>query len=233
MSFKSTVLFIDFDDSFSANIIEELKKRSESLKVVNWRVLKGLSFLSDVNFANVSLVVLGPGPGHVDDYKQISQTILQMIRDSSVFFWGICLGHQLLWSLLGGEIQKSLNIKHGQNVEISIPPWSAIFPVSAFNTVTKVQRYNSWVISPRNLFDAEFIYEKDTLEALGFRYRNALGFQFHPESVGTYCPDLFFDWVEKYLYTKKDEHSRLSNRRNLRLPLISESEKSRNKTLLI
>ena len=60
-------LFIDFDDSFSFNVIQELTNIGLKVDVIHWS-----DFLS---VSDHDLLVLGPGPGHPDDYQNIFEVI--------------------------------------------------------------------------------------------------------------------------------------------------------------
>ena len=91
------------------------------------------------------------------------------MNQTHIYVMGICLGHQIMARVCGYEVKKSTVQMHGQSVEIF------------FNGVsTRVQRYNSLSVFHGN--DEISICE----------YKNAISYQFHPESVGTLQNDLFF-----------------------------------------
>ena len=56
-------LFLDFEDSFSYNLVQELTEAGLEVEVLHWS-----EFSQD---HRSDLLVLGPGPGHPDDYQKI------------------------------------------------------------------------------------------------------------------------------------------------------------------
>ena len=54
------VLFIDFEDSFSFNVVQELTEIGLQVEVINWTDFNSVT--------DHDLLVIGPGPGHPDDY---------------------------------------------------------------------------------------------------------------------------------------------------------------------
>lgn len=104
---------------------------------------------------------------------------------------GICLGHQILHAQgPGQEIKKLQHPLHGQSRNLILPPWPE-FPPSYWGQSVSVQHYNS--LAPfgplgreiENLIGPEG-------EKMATRWTNGISYQFHPESIGTSCPQLFF-----------------------------------------
>ena len=74
-------LFIDFDDSFSFNVVQELTEIGLRVKVISWTEF---NFVSDHD-----LLVLGPGPGHPDEYQKIFD-IIKSWQQAGKKIFGIC-----------------------------------------------------------------------------------------------------------------------------------------------
>ena len=76
------VTLVDFNDSFTWNIFSILKEMDSNLEieVVNW-----LEFEVPVK---KSVVVLGPGPGHPNEYAKINSKIRTIIEDDSIYLIG-------------------------------------------------------------------------------------------------------------------------------------------------
>lgn len=174
---KNKTLFIDFEDSFSFNVIQELIQVGMEVTVKNWRDFSGDE--------EADLLVLGPGPGHPDEYAEI----YPKIQKWSAKIFGICLGHQILWRMRGLEVKRSQFPLHGQKVKLTLSPdwqkWLNL-PDSIW-----VQRYNSLAVMGETEMDG-VINHIENGEIMMSRSPEFISYQFHPESVGTNCRDSFF-----------------------------------------
>lgn len=174
--------FIDFEDSFSYNVVQELTEVGFSVEVVHWKDLESLP--------GDGLLVLGPGPGHPDDYQSLFPLIRDWLAQGRPFF-GVCLGHQILWRINGEDIVRSKEPLHGQKVKVSLSPeWSKWL---GLGTEITVQRYNSLAVlaqaAIRNPGYKNLIVNEEILMT---RSENVITYQFHPESVGTLFRKAFF-----------------------------------------
>lgn len=174
--------FIDFDDSFSYNVVQELEEIGIGVEVLNWKDFEALP--------DTELLVLGPGPGHPDDYQRIFPLLSDWL-DLEKKFFGICLGHQIFWRLLGEDVVRSKEPVHGQKVSLRLnEDWQNYFQLPP---ELKVQRYNSLgVPSQAGLRhrDVKNVLIDD--EIMISRTKSVLTYQFHPESLGTMCRQSFF-----------------------------------------
>lgn len=175
-------VFVDFDDSFSFNVIQELEELGLSVTVLHW--------LDFDELPKTDLLVLGPGPGHPDDYQRIFPLLKDWMEAKKPLL-GICLGHQLYWRILGEEVIRSKEPLHGQKIELQLTAeWKKSLELQG-NPM--VQRYNSLSImgqvSSRYPHLQTFVQDGEILITKGER---VLTYQFHPESVGTTCPRSFF-----------------------------------------
>ena len=167
--------FIDFEDSFSYNVVQELTLIGFHVTVINWRDFETLPI--------EGVLVLGPGPGHPDDYQQLFPMIKNWLEEKRPLF-GVCLGHQIFWRLMGEEVLRSKEPLHGQKVKLQLThEWQEWLGVK--NDIF-VQRYNSLAVmgqaSVRNPYLTNFIQNDEILITRG---ENILTYQFHPESIGT------------------------------------------------
>lgn len=178
---RKTVLFIDFEDSFTYNVVQELTQVGFHVNVINWREWEGLP--------KEDVLALGPGPGHPDDYQVLFPLISEWLSLERPLF-GVCLGHQIFWRLQGAEIKRSLRPLHGQKVEIVLnQEWCNWLRVSQY---INVQRYNSLCVpasSKSHLSLKNLVWEEEILITRG---KNVITYQFHPESVGTSFRSAFF-----------------------------------------
>lgn len=181
------ILFLDFDDSFTHNVVQELRRPEVSIDVCRWDSFTGTS--------DHDLLVLGPGPGHPHDYVSIHSAITNwMKREKNIF--GVCLGHQLFWYLRGATVEKSKYPLHGQKITLNISKeWGKYLEVSSGN---EVQRYNSLCVKDAQGNENELLHYQmeELVMSLGPKH---ITYQFHPESVGTKCRPGFFEPVFSHL----------------------------------
>lgn len=167
--------FIDFEDSFSFNVVQELVQVGFDVSVINWKDYE--------DNPQTDLLVLGPGPGHPDDYQKIFPLVRSWLENKRPFF-GVCLGHQIFWRLQNEEVVRSKEPLHGQKIKLSLSQeWSEWLGTSGD---VFVQRYNSLAVlgqaSLRNPVYHNFIQDDEILITRG---PHLLTYQFHPESIGT------------------------------------------------
>lgn len=167
--------FIDFEDSFSYNVVQELVEAGFDVQVIHWQDFE--------KNPEEGLLVLGPGPGHPDDYQRLFPLIKEWLDQERPFF-GVCLGHQIFWRLHNEEVVRSKNPLHGQRVKLHLSDkWKKFLgvPEEVF-----VQRYNSLTVTSqaaiRNPFIETFIQDDEILIS---KTPFAITYQFHPESIGT------------------------------------------------
>lgn len=195
-----SILF-DFADSFTFNIASILHRLGISFQVISLKdafcVLEQLAL-----HKKRKVIIFGPGPGTPQDYSFLFPAIRPLLKRPYYFHMGICLGHQLLATLRGYQIERCSHPCHGQREKFIIPPWPDIFPRHYIDQKILVQRYNSLRVKRDGPLEDKWPL---TGEIMACRFKGGVSFQFHPESVGTSCPYLFFNTITKFLYNKKDE----------------------------
>ncbi len=179
------ILFISFEDSFEKNILSYLNEFS-STTIKHHRCLSS----NDLNFDGI---ILGPGPGHVDEYCDVFEFV-KLASVSGIALVGICLGHQILLKVLfNASIVKSLKPVHGRRLRLSGEGGDL------------VQRYNSWTCIDLLPDSGAMTYDENGELAI-FESAKLLTFQFHPESVGTNCPTQYFKKIHSFIvHNIKDE----------------------------
>ncbi|MBT7610477.1 MAG: hypothetical protein HN576_12025 [Bacteriovoracaceae bacterium] len=191
---------IDFNDSFTFNILSILQELNLSCNVISIEKLE--ENLSLLESEEKKIIIWGPGPKHPFEYKEFFPLISGLRKLKQNYHVGICLGHQILMILEGFSIKPAKNIIHGQNIEIQIPDWDACFDVNSIEKITKVQRYNSLAVETKKSTHLKCLSIDQ--EVMITAYPNGVSYQFHPESVGTSFPHLFFYSSINYLYNESD-----------------------------
>jgi len=202
MSSCGQVVILDFDDSFTYNIAEVLHSIAIKSEVVRLREAFGyLNSLSKRREAEPLVVIYGPGPGHPDEYSHLYPLVKMLTEKPHIFTMGICLGHQLIWRALGADVVVSKEPVHGRKAEFVIPNWQNIFDSNLIGKRVFVQHYNSLVVDNYFHLAGEFLTNQ-LGECTAARFVSGVTYQFHPESIGTSCPQIFFHSVKEFLYNK-------------------------------
>jgi anthranilate synthase len=163
------ILFVENRDSFSFNIIDALK------------TLGALVHLTEKpkNIpADISHVVIGPGPGNPVNLPVLKEIIAQTLS-ARLPLLGICLGHQAIGHYFGAAIKKAEPV-HGKSHQI-IHQGQGLF--QGLSSPANFVRYHSLVIAqaPEN-FVVDAYCQDDTIMAIRHHTRPIFGVQFHPES---------------------------------------------------
>lgn len=199
------IYLCDFNDSFTYNIystLEKIKAHHEfEIEVIS--TARTLVFLQTIaSESSKCAVILGPGPGHPKEYSQLHLPISKIIENPNIFVLGICLGHQLILSTYGLECTHCIKPIHGSVAHYTIE--NSLSRKARLPQKLSVQRYNSLAIKEnqtlvKKLKDEGWSFHIDKSEIIICYFNNTLSFQFHPESIGTTCPEKFFTLMLEFL----------------------------------
>ena len=130
-----------------------------------------------------SKILLSPGPGIPEEAGQLKAVIERYAPTHSIL--GICLGHQAIAEVFGGQIENLTQVYHGLATPIQQTVEDPIF--TDLPKTLEVGRYHSWVVAQPLPNDLEILAldEKKQIMALRHKQYNLKGLQFHPESVLT------------------------------------------------
>src|SRR5258708_29192364 len=102
------ILVIDNYDSFSYNVVEYLEELNGELKVVrNDRV-----GVADIEAMAPSFLVVSPGPCTANE-AGISMAAIRHFA-GKIPVLGVCLGHQSMGQVFGGEVVRAPRLMHGK-----------------------------------------------------------------------------------------------------------------------
>jgi anthranilate synthase len=164
------VLFIEHKDSFSFNIVEAVRRLGAHCDIhSNY----------DLDLANYSHIILGPGPGNPEHMPDLINFIIR-IKKAHVAALGICLGHQALAHAFGIKIERLALPVHGHGHEVKHNS-QGLFAHLPNNC--RFGRYHSLHIkeAPRD-FIVDAWTNDDCIMAIRHKDLPLFGVQFHPES---------------------------------------------------
>ena len=111
---------------------------------------------------------------------------------------GVCLGHQAIGEVFGGQLENLDTVYHGVATLVTSTVSDEVL-FDGLDNQFEVGRYHSWVVRPENLPDDLEITALDgqgQIMAMRHKKLPVKGVQFHPESVLT--PDgkqMIKNWV--------------------------------------
>ena len=191
MTQSARIVLIDNVDSFSYNLVDELRQLGFPLVVYRNQLAAADVIEQLESYGGPQLVCLSPGPGHPAN----AGNLMEVIRYCSgrIPMLGICLGFQALIEHAGGRVDTCGEIVHGKTAKIDTVP-HPVFVSATDNNQCVVARYHSLsgydlpstvsIIASLDGPDgsipmaAEFFSKEEN-------NTNAIGFQFHPESLLT------------------------------------------------
>ncbi|GAG29848.1 unnamed protein product, partial [marine sediment metagenome] len=130
-------------------------------------------------------IVISPGPCTPLE-AGVSNDIIQRFT-GRVPLLGVCLGHQCMGHVFGGEVVRAARLMHGKTSMIQ-HDGKTIF--QGLPNPFEATRYHSLIIRRETLPDClEITAETDQGEIMGVRHKEhkVEGVQFHPESILTKC----------------------------------------------
>jgi anthranilate synthase component II len=182
------LIVIDNYDSFTYNLVQYLGELGAELPVASEiQVYRNDKIdLEQIKTLQPDGVVISPGPGRPED-AGISEALIRHLG-STLPILGVCLGHQSIGQVFGGQIVSAPVLMHGKISEVYHNNVGVFRGLPNPFTAT---RYHSLVIDSQTCPDVLEItawVEDGTI--MGVRHRNyphLVGVQFHPESILTSC----------------------------------------------
>jgi anthranilate synthase/aminodeoxychorismate synthase-like glutamine amidotransferase len=185
------ILIIDNYDSFTYNLVHLVGRHTDDLEVVR---------NDDVSLAEVEAmapdgILISPGPGRPAE-AGITEPVIRELGDTTPIL-GVCLGHQAIGEVFGGEIVQAEELMHGKTSPVQ-HTGKGVF--DGIDPTFDATRYHSLVVDPDTFpHDAlEVTAEADNGTIMGLQHRSypLHGIQFHPESVMTKAgPKIVENWL--------------------------------------
>jgi anthranilate synthase component II len=173
------VLVVDNYDSFVYNLVQYLGELGAEPLVVRHdeRTLDELVGLDP------DAVLISPGPGRPEDAGLSNEVIRHFAGVRPVL--GVCLGHQAIGQVYGGDVVRAPQIMHGKT---SLVRHTGTGVFQGLPDPFEATRYHSLVVDRSSVPDElEVTAWTDDGVVMGLRHRRHAveGVQFHPESILT------------------------------------------------
>ena len=177
------LLMIDNYDSFTYNVVQYLGELGAEVEVHRNDEIT----LDEIADRSPDKIVISPGPCTPNE-AGISMAVVERFG-REIPLLGICLGHQSIGQVFGGEVVRAREVMHGKTSMIH-HAGTGVF--SELPEPLEATRYHSLVVERDSLpecLEVTAWTERDgeVDEIMGFRHREypIEGVQFHPESIFT------------------------------------------------
>jgi anthranilate synthase/aminodeoxychorismate synthase-like glutamine amidotransferase len=174
------VLVIDNYDSFTYNLVQYLGELGADVQVRR----NDLVSLDEVVKAKPDRIVISPGPGR-PEAAGVTMSVIRRLGESTPIL-GVCLGHQAIGAVFGGDVVRAGVPMHGKTSTIE---HDGLGVFSGIPGPFVASRYHSLVVAERGLPEELEITARTREDSniMGLRHRTwpVHGVQFHPESILT------------------------------------------------
>ena len=200
------ILMIDNYDSFTYNLVQYLGELGAEVKTVRNDEIT----VAEIRALNPDGIVISPGPCTPDDAGISLQVVAEL--GGSIPVLGVCLGHQCIGQVYGGQVVRAGKVMHGktsmihhrgQGVFAGLPqPFEATRYHSLVlkkDTVPDCLEVTAWTENPDGSIE----------EIMGVRHKTlpVEGVQFHPESIMTKVGhDLLRNFIDGARQNKTDKN---------------------------
>jgi anthranilate synthase component 2 len=180
------ILILDNYDSFTYNLVQLVEEiiggevdvyRNDEISI------------DDVD--RYDKIILSPGPGIPSEAGILLSLIKTYAKSKSIL--GVCLGHQAIGEVFGGQLTNLSKVFHGIKTNINLIPAVSLSKndndwFKGLDAEIEVGRYHSWVINEHNVpaeLEVTAVDNSGMIMSIRHREYDIQGVQFHPESVLT------------------------------------------------
>jgi len=173
------ILMIDNYDSFTYNIVQYCRELGADLKIIRNDEMS----VEEIEKLNPQKIIISPGPASPDE-AGITLDVIRHFKDK-VPILGICLGHQSIAQVFGGDVVRAKNMMHGKTSKMKQSGECAIFKDLPKEFIAT--RYHSLIVDKKTLPDIvepkAYSADDEEIMALKIKDKDIYGVQFHPESI--------------------------------------------------
>ncbi len=173
------LVVIDNYDSFTYNLVQYFGELGVEMKVVRNDVIT----VEELRDLGPSRICISPGPCTPNEAGISCEVIEAFGSELPVF--GVCLGHQSIGQVYGGEVVRARELMHGKTSMIHHEGKSVF---KGLENPFEATRYHSLIVKRETLPDClEVTAWTEDGVIMGLRHTefNVHGVQFHPESILT------------------------------------------------
>ncbi|MEJ6578177.1 MAG: aminodeoxychorismate/anthranilate synthase component II [Akkermansiaceae bacterium] len=172
---------IDNYDSFTYNLVQYFGELGVEMKVFRNDAIT----LDELRDLQPDRICISPGPCTPNE-AGISCEVIKAFGESVPIF-GVCLGHQSIGQVYGGEVVRAQKLMHGKTSMIHHEGRSVFKDLP---NPFEATRYHSLIVRRESLPDCLEVTawtDDDVIMGLKHKDLNVHGVQFHPESILTNC----------------------------------------------
>jgi anthranilate synthase component II len=180
------IIAIDNYDSFTYNLIQYLGELGRELPVAaDIRVFRNDQItIAEIQALKPDAILISPGPGRPAE-AGISMEIIRTLGQQ-IPILGVCLGHQAIGEVFGGQVVRAAELMHGKTSEVYHTSQGVFKDLMDPFTAT---RYHSLIVDratcPPVLEITAWIADQTIMGLRHREYPWIEGVQFHPESILT------------------------------------------------
>lgn len=174
------LLMIDNYDSFTYNLVHYLGELGADVVVKRNDALT----VQDAMGMRPEAILISPGPG-VPAQAGICKALTEAAAETMTPLMGVCLGHQTIGEVFGGDVTRCHEIVHGK-MGMMHHTGKGVF--AGLPTPFEATRYHSLVVDRASLpaeLEITAELEDGTIMGLQHKTKPIHGVQFHPESIAS------------------------------------------------
>ena len=173
------ILMIDNYDSFTYNIVQYCRELGADLKIIRNDEMS----IEEIEALSPEKIIISPGPASPNE-AGVTLAVIKHFADKLPIL-GICLGHQSIAQVFGGDVVRAKNMMHGKTSTMKQTSSCSIFKDLPQEFIAT--RYHSLIVDknslPKEVEPMAFSTDDNEIMALKIKDKDIYGVQFHPESI--------------------------------------------------
>lgn len=190
---RKMILMIDNYDSFTYNLVQYLGQLGEELIVKRNDEIT----IKEIEELSPEFLMISPGPCSPNE-AGISMAAIEHFAGKIPIF-GVCLGHQSIAQVFGGDVVRAELLMHGKTSQIFHDGKTIFTGLPQPFTAT---RYHSLIVKKETLphcFEISAWTDADEIMAIRHKTLPIEGVQFHPESIMTsHGLEMLKNFIDQY-----------------------------------
>ncbi|MBK1883842.1 aminodeoxychorismate/anthranilate synthase component II [Luteolibacter pohnpeiensis] len=173
------ILILDNYDSFTYNLVQYFGELGAEMKIVRNDALS----VAEVKALAPERICISPGPCSPNEAGISLELIKEMGPSTPIL--GVCLGHQSIGQVYGGDVVRADRLMHGKTSPI-LHEGKSVF--AGMPSPFEATRYHSLIVKRETFPDSlEITAWTEEGEIMGLKHKEypVHGVQFHPESILT------------------------------------------------